>query len=101
MEIGLGSKFKLHKDGYTDIDLIFAEKLIEKSFDINSDTLKVEFNGGSVFLADESSYSKDYKTGKNGYSDSIEGGFNTVVRCLTDQDYAHKHIGFYYEFDKI
>ena len=101
MEIGLHSKFKLHKDGYTDLDLIFAEKLIEKSFDINSDTLKVEFNRGDVFLADESSYSKDYITGKNGYSDVIEGGFNTVVRCLTDKDYAHKHIGFAYELNRI
>jgi len=93
LEIGLNSNFKISKDGYTQTDLITAKELINKSFDINSDTLKVKFNNGEVFLADENASNKNYRTGVKGYTDTIEGGFNTVIRCLNDEEYCFENIG--------
>lgn len=98
MEVSLSTKFKMHKDGYTELDLIFARKLIEESFDINSKTLKVEFNGGSVFLSSPMYHNEELVS--KGHSDRIEGGFNTVIRCLNDEDYAHKHIGLAYALNE-
>lgn len=99
MEVSLKTKFKMHKDGYTEFDLILARKLIEESFDINSKTLKVVFNGGSVFQSNITSNNTDI-FGRKGWNDDIEGGFNTVIRCLNDEDYAHKHIGLAYALNE-
>ena len=78
----MGYKPKVTSAATTDLEI--AEKLIEKSFYINSKTLKVKYNYGYVFVADEDGTDEDRATGKKGYGDTIEGGFATVVKCLTD-----------------
>ena len=92
VEVSLRSNFKLKTKGYYDNDDVEnAKRLIEESYDYNSKSLKTTFNGGSVFIS-----SPMYHNGElvsKGHTDSIEGGFATVIKCATSEDYAIKNIG--------
>lgn len=92
IEVALRSNFKLKSKGQYDADDVEkANKLIEESYDFNSKSLKPSFNGGTVFVSSPSYYND--KLISEGYTDTIEGGFATVVKCLNDDDYATEKIG--------
>ena len=92
VQVSLRSNFKLKTKGYYDNDDVEnAKRLIEESYDYNSKSLKTTFNGGSVFIS-----SPMYHNGElvsKGHTDSIEGGFATVIKCATSEDYAMKNLG--------
>lgn len=96
VEVSLRSNFKLKSKGeYDNDDVENAKKLIEESYDFNSKSLKTTFNGGSVFIS-----SPMYHNGElvsKGHTDSIEGGFATVIKCATSEDYAMKKLGLGFE----
>ena len=97
-EASLRSKFKLSQKGsYDNLDVLFAKKMIPLSLDYNSDTLKANYNGGSVFVSSPHYYNDELIS--KGNSDSIEGGFATIVKCLTSEKYCSNNIGLYYHLE--
>lgn len=96
VQVALRSNFKLKSKGqYDNDDVENAKRLIEESYDYNSKSLKATFNGGSVFIS-----SPMYHNGElvsKGHTDDIEGGFATVVKCATSEDYAMKKLGLGFE----
>lgn len=97
-EASLRSKFKLSQKGsYDNLDVLFAKKMIPLSLDYNSDTLKANYNGGSVFVSSPHYYNDELIS--KGNSDSIEGGFATIIKCLTSEKYCSNNIGLYYHLE--
>jgi len=98
-EVSLRSKFKLSQKGsYDNIDVLFAKKMIPLSLDYNSDTLKATYEGGGVFVSSPHYYNDELIS--KGNNDSIEGGFATIIKCLTSEEYSVNHIGLYHSLQK-
>ena len=91
----LRSKFKLSEEGSFDkFDVMYSKKMIPLSLDYNSDTLKATYEGGNVFISSPHYYNDELIS--KGHNDSIEGGFATIIKCITSEEYSVKNIGLYH-----
>ena len=95
----LRSKFKLSEEGSFDkFDVMYSKKMIPLSLDYNSDTLKATYEGGNVFVSSPHYYNDELIS--KGHNESIEGGFATIIKCLTSEEYSVNHISLYHDLQK-
>lgn len=95
----LRSKFKLSEEGSFDkFDVMYSKKMIPLSLDYNSDTLKATYEGGNVFISSPHYYNDELIS--KGHNESIEGGFATIIKCLTSEEYSVNHLGLYHDLQK-